>query len=205
MSDPYPRGKLNADDEGALAICIGLQDKTIIIDFGKPVKWIGFEHQDAINLANNILKHAKAIAPKEQKSSKPILCIDFDGVIHKYSGGWQNGKIYDVVTDGFFEWAEKAARFFKLVIYSSRSKDEDGIIAMGLWFTEQRRQWREKGGTASDGKLEFEFAHEKPPAFLTIDDRAIAFNGDWSELDPEKLAAFKPWNQRPPVAAEERV
>lgn len=25
------------------------------------------------------------------------IAIDFDGVIHKYSGGWQQGNLYDVM------------------------------------------------------------------------------------------------------------
>ena len=196
LTNNFPRGKLNDSDEGALAIRIGVQDKTVIIDFGKPVEWIGFGYQEAVELAKNIMKHAKSIAPKQEWSKKPILCIDFDGVIHRYGKGWQNGAIYDDVTEGFFEWAEKAAKLFKLVIYSSRSKDDDGVVAMGLWMTEQRRKWRKAGGKSDDGIVEFEFAHEKPPAFLTIDDRCTQFNGSWVELDPEELIAFKPWNVR---------
>lgn len=130
---------------------------------------------------------------------KPILCIDFDGVIHSYERGWQNGEIYGSVVPGFFEWAEKAAQLFELVIYSSRSKDEAMFTAMSLWFVDQRKKWRTSGGRHEiDMPLEFSFTHEKPAAFLTIDDRAVRFDGNWSaiELSPENLRQFKPWMQR---------
>jgi hypothetical protein len=128
--------------------------------------------------------------------SKPILCLDFDGVIHAYTKGWQNGVIYDNVTPGFFEWAEKAAQHFKLVIYSSRSSTEEGIHSMMAWLYEQRKRWRQAGGMHETNEpLSFEFADKKPPAFLTIDDRAITFGGRWDMLEPEALLKFEPWNK----------
>ena len=130
--------------------------------------------------------------------SKPILCIDFDGVIHSYSSGWQGATVIsDRATPGFFEWAEKAARHFTLVVYSSRSKDPAAIEAMQIWMVNERRRWRDEGGLPeTDAPLEFEFSAEKPAAFLTIDDRAICFQGDWIALDPKELLEFKPWNKR---------
>lgn len=122
---------------------------------------------------------------------KPILCLDFDGVIHRYSKGWQDGEIYDGVTDGFFEWLMKAQERFMVQVYSSRSRTPAGIAAMSIWLAEQAQQWRAK--TKQELLLNLSFAHEKPSAFLTIDDRAIQFDGDWSKLDPTELRAFKPW------------
>jgi hypothetical protein len=129
---------------------------------------------------------------------KPILCIDFDGVIHSYEKGWQDGVIYGTATTGFWEWAEQAVKLFRLVVYSSRSKTVEGTEAMSLWMIEQRRAWREAGGVhETTDPLMLECAHEKPAAFLTIDDRAIQFRGDWSALPPAMLRQFKPWNAKP--------
>lgn len=119
------------------------------------------------------------------QKSKPILCVDFDGVIHDYKNGWQGGKIYGNLTHGFFEWLAKALPLFRVVVYSSRSKDSGGVEAMHDWLLKQN------GGKELPEGLEF--THEKPAAFLTIDDRALTFHGDWVEFEPEKLLDFKPW------------
>lgn len=130
---------------------------------------------------------------------KPIICIDFDGVIHSYERGWQDGVIYGTVVPGFFEWVERMRDRFQLVIYSSRSKTDEGVAAMGVWLLEQRNQWIKAGEQRNPTEpLEMEFAHEKPAAWLTIDDRAIQFKGDWNaaELSPESILSFKPWTMR---------
>jgi hypothetical protein len=132
---------------------------------------------------------------------KPTLCLDFDGCIHAYRRGWQDGVIYDDVVPGFFEWAARAKDHFKLVIYSSRSKDPGGIEAMEQWLRFQHTHWVEtewNGGMTVQTDIDFEFAHEKPPAWLTIDDRCIPFKGDWNaeQLLVATMLAFKPWNAR---------
>lgn len=124
---------------------------------------------------------------------KPILSLDFDGVIHDYHRGWQNGVIYGFITPGFFEWAKKAEEHFSLVIYSSRSKSPEGIAAMKDWLQGQFSTWLlARGGMASPPQ--FEFALAKPPAFLTIDDRALQFAGSWEDFEPSRLLTFRPWN-----------
>jgi hypothetical protein len=64
MIDRFPRGKLNADDEGQLAVAITTKDKTVIIDFGKPVVWFGLDYHTAMALADNIRLRAQEIKPK---------------------------------------------------------------------------------------------------------------------------------------------
>lgn len=140
-------------------------------------------------------------APSVKRAPKPILCIDFDGVIHSYERGWQDGEIYGTVTPGFFEWAIRAGRLFRLVIYSSRSKTEAGERAMIAWLERQIGRWlATSGGGAIEGLPAFEFSNQKPAAFLTIDDRALCFMGDWSApfLSPNLLLAFRPWNAPDP-------
>lgn len=56
-------GKLNQDDEGQLQIRIGVKDKTLIVDFGKPVTWMGLDYDNAVQVAMNILRRAKEIKP----------------------------------------------------------------------------------------------------------------------------------------------
>lgn len=135
---------------------------------------------------------------------KPMICIDFDGVIHSYEKGWQNGVIYGTVVPGFFEWAMEARKRFDLVIYSSRSLDVDLRAAMERWMA---REYADAWGLPDDSDTwlsfqgMFRFAHEKPAAWLTIDDRAVTFRGDWTaqELSTEGILGFRPWNASPPA------
>lgn len=131
----------------------------------------------------------------------PILCIDFDGVIHRYGQGWHDGTIYDEAVFGFFTWAAAAQRVFRLVIYSSRSSSPRGLRAMQEWLTAQwERSPEHEPGAAMPM---FEFADTKPPAFATIDDRAVRFNGNWGDrfLEPNRLRRMKTWTETATASA----
>lgn len=129
---------------------------------------------------------------------KPILCLDFDGVVNSYKSGWQGvDAIPDPPTEGFFEWLATAMPHFRIAIFSSRSSSEDARKSMQGWLWMHYREWLCTAPSAAPIPIdEIEFPAEKPPAMISLDDRALTFNGDWSEFSPARLLGFKPWNKR---------
>ena|SRR6266700_2316666 len=142
--------------------------------------------------------------------AKPILCVDFDGVIHSYTSGWKGATVIpDPPVKGALRWLWKATEWFDVQIYSSRSKESAAREAMLQWMMRESRKEFDPGHPMCNpeetedlidlttfSKYPITFAYEKPAAFLTIDDRAICFEGDWNELEPADLLNFKPWNKR---------
>ena len=63
---------------------------------------------------------------------------------------------------------------------------------MLTWFMDERKAWRENGGQGSE-ILTISFPESKPPALVTIDDRAVLFTGVWPDV--AELRRFKPWNK----------
>jgi hypothetical protein len=97
---------------------------------------------------------------------------------------------------------ERAVAEFDVQIFSSRSGQDGGIEAMQQWL---RRYIEEYFDCAFAGSpKDFDSANalfheinwpvEKPPAMVTIDDRAIQFNGEWPAI--AWLKAFQPWYKR---------
>jgi hypothetical protein len=57
FEDRYPEGMLNANDEGVLNIQMGFnKEGKFIIDFGKPVVWIGMTKEQAFEFGKRIMK-----------------------------------------------------------------------------------------------------------------------------------------------------
>ena len=87
---------------------------------------------------------------------KPILCLDFDGVIHSYESGWQGpDSIPDPPVEGALAFIVAALATFDVQIYSTRSHQPGGIDAMKDWLAKTLRPGCERWLTRhrrTDGK-----------------------------------------------------
>jgi hypothetical protein len=152
---------------------------------------------------------------------KPILLFDFDGVIHSYKSGWRGPAVVpDPPVPGAIEFLINLidAEEYDVCIYSARSSQRGGIRSMKKWLSEHFQRavarntpecvgfvyrsafadpWSEEVDYATKKLIKaIRFPKKKPGAFLTIDDRAICFDGDYSSL-MEKIKTFTPWNKKP--------
>ncbi|MFB6372285.1 MAG: hypothetical protein ABEN55_04075 [Bradymonadaceae bacterium] len=119
-------------------------------------------------------------------SRQPLISIDFDGVLHSYESGWQGADtIPDPPVDGAIEWLETlvSSDEVHVSIYSSRSSQKGGIKAMQDWLV---RHGFEPPISSID------WPESKPPATVSVDDRAIRFEGQgFPSL--KALKSFTPW------------
>lgn len=128
--------------------------------------------------------------------AKPILCLDFDGVIHSYTSGWKGADVIpDPPVPGALQFIASATEHFTVAIFSSRSHQPGGIAAMcewlGYWSVDKEHGMPDDFDHGTWGAIQW--PTEKPPALVTIDDRAITFTGEWPSV--ETLLNFKPWNK----------
>jgi hypothetical protein len=129
--------------------------------------------------------------------NKPILCLDFDGVIHSYKSGWLGADcIPDPPVPGALPFIVEAMKHFRVCIFSSRSNQPGGRDAMiqwlGKWSVDAEYGMPDTFDHGAWGDLEW--PTEKPAAMVTLDDRALTFEGTWPAI--ETLKAFQPWNKR---------
>src|SRR5687768_3018926 len=100
----------------------------------------------------------------------PILCLDFDGVLHAYTSGWQGiDKATDGPVPGAMDFLARAVESFDVCVLSSRSKEASGMTAMQTAI----RFWLVEAGYDYRVYDAIRWPTEKPAAFLTIDDRAL--------------------------------
>ncbi len=139
------------------------------------------------------------------------IAIDFDGVIHAYSKGWQDGTVYDDNVKGVFtairqmfdagysvfifstRSPKQIKKWLQPKIYISEYEDEGMGGDPNRWVKTRfgytckiipfwKKFWNEKNLIG--------ITRRKLPAHVYVDDRALTFKGDWF-VTFEEINAFK--------------
>ena len=104
------------------------------------------------------------------------IAIDFDGVIHKYTKGWQNGVVYDDPVEYSFAAMYKLMSLgYEIFIFTTRTNHED----IRVWIREKAIE----EGIDPDIAIELsavEITNIKKPAVAYIDDRGLRFT-NWRD------------------------
>jgi hypothetical protein len=108
---------------------------------------------------------------------KPTLLIDFDGVLHQYKG-WKGEEELDPPIEKARHAMLLLEKTHKLVCFTTRPSSQ-----VEAWL----RQW--------GFPLSMKVTNYKQPAFLQIDDRAICFQGTWTDELLQQIKDFKPYWQ----------
>ena len=118
---------------------------------------------------------------------KRTICIDFDGVLHDYSKGYQGKDVFGTMIPN----ADNATQLlhkngWTIIIYTTREKSE------------KLENW------LKDHKIVYDYINENPKqpddakegkliADIYLDDRGVCFQGNWDEWLMNQIAGFQPW------------
>lgn len=102
---------------------------------------------------------------KEHNFMKKDICIDFDGVLNTYTH-WQGEDYLFEMKDGCDEFLKKLSQTYNITILTTRKPH---LVT----------KWLEKYNLQTYIK---QVTNQKIPAIAYVDDRAIAFNGNYDKL-----------------------
>lgn len=104
------------------------------------------------------------------------IAVDFDGVIHRYGKGWHDGTVYDEPMPGAREALARIHQRYRVVILTTRVNP---TLHGGDAQLASVEAWLVRHGFVK-GEHYDEVTHEKVPALVYIDDRALHFDS-WDQ------------------------
>lgn len=104
------------------------------------------------------------------------LLIDFDGVIHNFSRGWDDGTIYDPPKEGAKEAIDKLKNDYEIIIFTTRASVKENGIDEVKKQIENMKKFLKKYDIHYD-----DITGEKIAGIAYIDDNAIKFT-DWNNF-----------------------
>lgn len=112
------------------------------------------------------------------------IAVDFDGVIHRYDTPFIAPEtIPDEPVDGAIEWLKQISKDFDVVIFTTRARTTEGVLAVREWLTSR-----------GFGGMPYAVTDRKPAALIYIDDRAYRFDGTHFPTKDE-IHQARPWHK----------
>ena len=120
---------------------------------------------------------------------KKTICIDFDGVIHDYSNGWQGEDVFgQMIPNADTGTSVLKQKGWTVIIFTTRKK------------TDEHEKWLKEHNIAYD------YINENPGqpdgtsgkimADVYLDDRGICFRGRWDSWLVREILDFEPWQEQ---------
>ena len=128
------------------------------------------------------------------------VAVDFDGVIHWYREGYQDGTIYDPPAPGALDALRTLMTRYAVYVHTTRDSQEVGEWLSRRGFDVLVEAMLTGDNTVIVDDQEREFWNErdrilvtrrKLPAIAYIDDRAVHHTGDWTAT-LDAVAALDP-------------
>lgn len=121
--------------------------------------------------------------------AKKTICIDFDGVIHDYSTGWQGEDVFgNMIPNADTGTSVLKQKGWTVIIFTTRKKT-DGLEK---WLKEHN--------------ISYDYINENPGqpentsgkiiADVYLDDRGICFRGRWDQWLLREIFDFESWQEQ---------
>lgn len=117
---------------------------------------------------------------------KKTICIDFDGVIHDYSKGWQGEDVFgQMIPNADIGTSVLKQKGWTVIIFTTRKK------------TDKLEQWLKEHNIVYDyineNPNQPDYTSGKIIADVYLDDRGICFRGRWDQWLLRDVIDFEPW------------
>tara|TARA_R100000152_G_C6732969_1_gene157435 strand:- start:310 stop:702 length:393 start_codon:yes stop_codon:yes gene_type:complete len=124
------------------------------------------------------MKISNAHVPPGFEQELKNIAIDFDGVIHNFDKGWHDGTCYGEPIEGSLEVIQRLAQKYNIIIFSAKVRPDRPLVN-GKTGKELVIEWLKDKNVMKYVK---DVTHEKPRAQFYIDDKAIKFDNNWSDI-----------------------
>ena len=130
---------------------------------------------DQLDISNEISYNT---VPPGLEHERKNIAIDFDGVIHTFDKGWYDGTCYGEPVKGAIDAIKTISENYDIIVFTGKALPDRPLVN-GKPGKQLVTEWLEEYELMQYIK---EVTYTKPRAEYYIDDKAIEFTNNWTEI-----------------------